>query len=69
MRSNFSGVIMDAVKRDRIRNGPVAIKVVTVTINGHDATADLDGVSEGLGPNRFPLSSKRDDGWKVCVLN
>jgi hypothetical protein len=55
MRSNFSGVIMDAVKRDRIRNGPVAIKVVTVTINGHDATADLDGVSGGPGPQPLPV--------------
>ena len=69
MRAKFTGVIMDAVKRDRERNGTVVIKSITVTINGDDATAVLDGVSEGLGPNRIPMTLKREDGWKICVLN
>ena len=69
LRAKFTGVIMDAVKRDRIRNGTVVIKSISITINGDDANAVIDGVSEGLGPNRIPFALKREDGWKVCVLN
>jgi predicted lipid-binding transport protein (Tim44 family) len=68
MRSQFTGVIMDSVKKGRAQNGPVVIKAVTVRISGDDATATINGASEGLGPGSIDLPLKREDGWKVCQI-
>jgi hypothetical protein len=68
MRNQFTGVIMDYVKKGRVQNGPVAIKSMTIAITGDNATATIHGASEGLGPGTIQLPLKREDGWKVCQL-
>ena len=68
MRTQFTGVVMDSVKRGRAQNGPVVIKSVTVSISGDDAIATINGASEGLGPGTITMPMKREDGWKVCQL-
>jgi hypothetical protein len=69
MRAQFSGVVMDYVKKGRVNNGPNTIKSVTVAIDGDTATATINGASEALGPGTIKLPLKREDGWKVCQVN
>jgi hypothetical protein len=69
MRAQFTGVVMDYVKKGRATNGPVTIKSVTVAIDGDNATATINGASESLGPGTVTLPLKREDGWKVCQVN
>jgi hypothetical protein len=69
MRTQFTGVAMDYVKKGRVQNGPATIRSVSVSIDGDAATATIDGASEGLGPGKITMPLKREDGWKVCQLN
>jgi hypothetical protein len=69
MRNQFTGVVMDYVKKGRVNNGPNTIKSVTVAIDGDTATATINGANEALGPGTIKLPLKREDGWKVCQVN
>ena len=68
MRAQFTGVVMDYVKRNRATGGPNTIKSMTVTITGDTATATITGANEALGPGTIKLPLKREDGWKVCQI-
>jgi hypothetical protein len=68
MRAQFTGVVMDYVKKGRASNGPTTIKSMTIAITGDTATATITGASEALGPGTISLPLKREDGWKVCQV-
>ena len=68
MRNQFTGVIMDYVKKNRANTGANTIKSIAVTINGDDATASITGTNEAIGSGTISLPLKREDGWKVCQI-
>jgi len=68
MRAQFTGVVMDYVKKGRASNGPNTIKSMTIAITGDTATATINGASEALGPGTISMPLKREDGWKVCQV-
>jgi hypothetical protein len=68
MRAQFTGVVMDYVKKGRASNGPNTIKSMTIAITGDTATATINGANEALGPGTIKLPLKREDGWKVCQV-
>lgn len=68
MRAQYTGVVMDSLKKTRIQNGPTTIKSMTIAIDGDTATATINAVSEGLGAGTISIPLKREGGWKVCKL-
>jgi hypothetical protein len=69
MRAKFTGVVMDYLKKDRVRAGPTTVSGITIKIDGDAATAFFDGHNEALGTKRVSIPLKREeDGWKVCQL-
>lgn len=68
MRAQFTGVVMDYVKKGRASNGPNTIKSMTIAITGDTASATINGANEALGPGTIKLPLKREDGWKVCQV-
>lgn len=69
MRAKFTGVVMDYLKKDRIRAGPTTVSGITVKIDGDAGTASFDAHNEALGTKRASLPLKREeDGWKICQL-
>ena len=68
MRNQFTGVVMDYVKKNRANTGANTIKSIAVTINGDDATASITGTNEAVGSGTISLPLKREDGWKVCQI-
>ena len=69
MRAQFTGPIMDSVKKNRASVGITTANVETVTFKGDKATAILDATNELAGNMKVPIALARgDDGWAVCVL-
>lgn len=68
MRNQFTGVVMDYVKKNRANTGANTIKSIAVTINGDSATANITGSNEAAGSGNISLPLKREDGWKVCQV-
>jgi hypothetical protein len=69
MRAKFTGVVMDYLKKDRVRAGPTTVSGITVKIDGDAATASFDAHNEALGSKRASMPLKREeDGWKICQL-
>jgi len=68
MRNQFTGVVMDYVKKNRANTGANTIKSIAVVITGDDATASITGTNESIGSGTISLPLKREDGWKVCKL-
>lgn len=68
MRVQFTGVVMDYVKRNRANTGANTIKSIAVTITGDTATAKITGTNEAQGPGTISLPLKQEDGWKVCQV-
>lgn len=68
MRAQFTGVVMDYVKKGRVSNGPNTIKSIAVTISGDTANAVITGTNEVMGSGKIPLPLKQEDGWKVCQV-
>lgn len=69
MRAQFTGPIMDSVKKNRANVGITTADVVSVTFNGDKAKAILDATNELAGNMKIPLTLARgDDGWAICVV-
>jgi hypothetical protein len=68
MRNQFTGVVMDYVKKNRANTGANTIKSIAVTISGDSATASITGTNEAVGSGTINLPLKREDGWKVCQI-
>ena len=68
MRNQFTGVVMDYVKKNRANTGANTIKSIAVTITGDTATANITGTNEAQGPGTITLPLKREDGWKICQI-
>jgi hypothetical protein len=68
MRNQFTGVVMDYVKKNRANTGANTIKSIAVTISGDSATASITGTNEAIGSGTISLPLKREDGWKVCQV-
>ncbi len=69
MRAQFTGPIMDSVKKNRASVGITTANVDSVTFKGDKATAILDATNELAGNMKVPIELARgDDGWAVCVL-
>ncbi|MEB3020138.1 Rv0361 family membrane protein [[Mycobacterium] crassicus] len=69
MRDQFTGPIMEMVKKGRTDNGLTDIAVVGVEIDGDRATATLDSQNEAVGRLTVTLPLERSDGWKICQVN
>lgn len=70
MRAQFTGSVMDYVKKGRIQNGLTNVKVTAVEIHGDTATATFDAQNETLGSRSGQtLPLKLEDGWKICKIN
>jgi hypothetical protein len=68
MRAQFTGVVMDYVKKGRTDTGVNTIKSIAVTITGDTATAAITGTNEARGTGTITMPLKREDGWKVCQV-
>ncbi|MEB3982145.1 nuclear transport factor 2 family protein [Mycobacterium sp. 663a-19] len=67
MRAQFTGPVMNYVKKGRAETGLTTIKAITsVTITGNTATATMDAQNEALGSRSVSLPLKLEDGWKIC---
>lgn len=67
MRSKFTGVVMDSLKKDRERAGVTTATITSVSINGDTATVNINSRNEALGSMSVSLPLKREeDGWKIC---
>jgi hypothetical protein len=67
MREQFTGPVMDQVKKLRAKQGMARGSLRSVNIQGDTATATVDSQSEGLSPRTLTLPLARTDGWKICV--
>ncbi|BCQ06639.1 hypothetical protein JMUB5695_00048 [Mycobacterium heckeshornense] len=67
MREQFTGPVMDRVKKLRAKQGMARGSLRSMNIHGDTATATLDMQSEGLNPGTLTLPLTRSDGWKICV--
>jgi hypothetical protein len=69
MRAQFTGPVMDAVKKNRANVGITTAEVIRVTFDGDTATAMLDATNEIMGNQKVPLKLARgDDGWAICMV-
>jgi hypothetical protein len=68
MRVEFTGPVMDYLKKTRVQNGLTNVKVTSVAITGDTAVASMDAQNEALGSRSVTLPLKLEDGWKICKL-
>ena len=67
-RAKFTGGVMDSLKKTRADMGVTTVNVVSVTVDGDNASAVVDGNSEVAGSARVTMKFERgDDGWKLCM--
>lgn len=67
-RAKFTGGVMDSLKKTRADMGVTTATVVSVTVDGDNASAVVDGNSEVVGSGRVTMKFERgDDGWKLCM--
>lgn len=66
MRVEFTGSVMDYLKKSRAQNGLTTVKITSVAITGDTATATMDAQNEALGSRSVSLPLKLEDGWKIC---
>ena len=67
-RAKFTGGVMDSLKKTRADMGVTTATVVSVTVDGDNASAVVDGNSEVAGSGRVTMKFERgDDGWKLCM--
>lgn len=69
MRDQFTGPVMEMVKRGRTDNGLTNVTVTGVDIDGDTATARLDSQNEAVGRVAVTLPLERSDGWKICQVS
>ncbi|OBK53161.1 hypothetical protein A5655_19560 [Mycobacterium sp. 1081908.1] len=66
MRVEFTGSVMDYLKKSRAQNGLTTVKITSVAVTGDTATATMDAQNEALGSGSVSLPLKLEDGWKIC---
>jgi hypothetical protein len=66
MRAEFTGPVMDYLKKSRTQNGLTTVKITSVAITGDTATVAMDAQNEALGSGSVSLPLKLEDGWKIC---
>lgn len=66
MRTQFTGPVMDAVKKGRTQAGLTQVTITSVTIIGDTAIAAMNATNEALGTRAVTLPLKLEDGWKIC---
>jgi hypothetical protein len=67
--AQYTGPVMDTLKKTRVDQGLTTVKVMTVRIDGNDATATVDAQNEMLGRKTLDFQLVREDGWRVCMPN
>jgi predicted lipid-binding transport protein (Tim44 family) len=67
MRQQFTGPVMDMLKKTRADQGLTTGTLKSVTVDGDKATATVDAQNELLGSKTLTLPLIREDGWKICV--
>jgi hypothetical protein len=69
MRAQFTGTVLDYLKKDRAQTGLTTIKdIVSIDITGDTASVTMDNQNEALGSRRVTMRLKYEDGWKICML-
>ena len=67
MRAQFTGPVMNYLKKSRAESGMTAITAITsIVITGDHATATMTTQNESLGTRSVSLPLKLEDGWKIC---
>jgi hypothetical protein len=66
MRAQFTGSVMNYLKKGRAQNGLTTVKITSVAVTGDTATATMDAQNEALGSGSVTLPLKLEDGWKIC---
>jgi len=67
--AQYTGPVMDSLKKTRVDQGLTTVTVVSVQIVGDDATATVDAQNEMLGRKTLDFKLVREDGWRMCMPN
>ncbi|MGH3525556.1 MAG: nuclear transport factor 2 family protein [Mycobacterium sp.] len=67
MREQFTGTVMDTLKKTRRDQGLTQATVNSATIDGDTAMVMIDFQNETLGEKELMWPFERSDGWKVCM--
>jgi hypothetical protein len=67
--AQFTGPVMDTLKKGRSDSGMTSADVKSVRIVGDEATATIDSLNEMMGRKTVDLQLVREDGWRVCMPN
>jgi len=66
MRTQFTGPVMDYVKKGRAETGLTHLTITAVAITGDTAIVTMSSQNEAVGTRTVTMPLKREDGWKVC---
>ncbi|OOK65273.1 hypothetical protein BZL29_7984 [Mycobacterium kansasii] len=69
MRAQFTGPVMDYVKKGRAEAGLTQVTITSVTVTGDTAIAAMNSSNEALGTRSVTLPLKLEDGWKICKVS
>lgn len=67
--AQYTGPVMDSLKKTRVDQGLTTVNVTSVQIVGDEATATVDAKNELLGEKTLDFKLVREDGWRVCMPN
>ena len=67
--AQYTGPVMDTLKKTRVDQGLTTVTVTGVQIQGDDATATVDAQNEMLGRKTLDFKLVREDGWRMCMPN
>ena len=67
--AQYTGPVMDMLKKTRVDQGLTTVDVNSVRIVGDEATATVDAQNEMLGRKTLDFQLVREDGWRVCMPN
>jgi hypothetical protein len=69
MRTQFSGTVLNYVKKTRAQNGVTTIKnIIRIAVTGDTADATFQAQNESMGTQTVSLPLKLEDGWKICKI-
>lgn len=66
MQDEFTGPVMELLKKARAEQGISRSTVSEVSIDGDSAIVTIDAHNEVLGSRTLTMPLVRSDGWKVC---
>jgi len=67
--AQYTGPVMETLKKTRVDNGLTTADVTNVQIVGDEATATVDAQNELLGRKTLDFQLVREDGWRMCMPN